>query len=390
MADRIRIMHCIRSLDIGNQGGGAEIFAINLSRELKKRGVETTLAVVLQFHTDAEKLWMERLTDEGFQVSFLSDSPQPRIATSWKEVRRLCSSQKFSIIHGHYQVGNLLACMLKIRGIIPHAIRTIHTPLEWGEGWIAWLARQTLTRWIFPSVMDLQIGVSSAIVHQVERYPGAKIFKRPIHMIPNAVNEQYLRIAKNNRLHLRPVNQGPKFVITSVGRITHLKGYQYLIQALPTVLKVLPDTELWLIGDGTDLPRLKNIASDLGVENHIHFWGQQENVGDWLQKSDLFVLPSLVEAMPTVILEAMACGVPVIASKLPGLEEIITEGRTGWLIPPKSPSYISDKIITVLLDPDLRYHTSRTSLELLEKFTLAELALDYYKIYQQLLLNRKK
>ena len=384
MVEQIQVMHCIRSLDIGSQGGGAEIFAINLSRELKKLGVNPTLAVVLQFHTETEKQWAGRLGEEGFQVFFLSDSPRPNVTQSWKEITRLCSIQRYDIVHGHYQIGNLLACLLKIRKVIPYAIRTVHTPLEWGAGWTAWLARQILTRWFFPVVMDMQIGVSSALVQQIERYPGIRIKKRPIQMIPNALSEPYLGLARKNRLQPRPLNNGPKFIITSVGRITRLKGYQYLIRAMPAILHQLPEAELWLIGDGPELPHLKRIAKKLGVNGKIRFLGQQQNVSDWLQKTDVFVLPSQVEAMPTVILEAMACGVPVIASNLPGLQDIISDGRTGWLVPPAQPQALAAKVVVALTEPDLRDSIRRASLELIEKYSINKIAVDYYEIYQQL------
>ena len=351
---------------------------------MKKLGVEATLAIVLQFHTETEKQWAERLGKEGFQVFFLSDSPRPNMVRSWKEIKRLCSIQSYDIVHGHYQIGNLLACMLKMHTVIPYAIRTVHTPLEWGTGWIAWLARQTLTRWFFPAVMDMQIGVSPVIVQQIERYPGARIYKRPIRMIPNALSEPYLELAQKNRLQPSPLNYGPKYVITSIGRITHLKGYQYLIQAMPAILELLPEAELWLVGDGPELSHLKRLAEKLGINDQIRFLGQQQNVSDWLQKTDVFVLPSLMEAMPTVILEAMACGVPVIASNLPGLQEIITDGRTGWLVTPKKSQALAEKVVVALTAPDLRNSIRGAALDTLERYSLNKIAVDYYEVYQQL------
>lgn len=203
-------------------------------------------------------------------------------------------------------------------------------------------------------------------------------------MIPNALSEPYLGLARKNRLQPRPLNNGPKFIITSVGRITRLKGYQYLIRAMPAILHQLPEAELWLIGDGPELPHLKRIAKKLGVNGKIRFLGQQQNVSDWLQKTDVFVLPSQVEAMPTVILEAMACGVPVIASNLPGLQDIISDGRTGWLVPPAQPQALAAKVVVALTEPDLRDSIRRASLELIEKYSINKIAVDYYEIYQQL------
>lgn len=381
----IRLIHFIRSLDIGNQGGGAEKFAITLSRELQNCGMEITLGVMLRFHSDVENEWAARLVKEGFQVEFLNDGPSPALFKSWKIFQNRFDNQPMDMGHGHYQVGNLLACMLKINKSLPVVVRTVHTPLEWGSGIQAWLARQTLTRFFFPLIMDEQICVNRSGVEQIRKYPGAIIGRKPITIIPNALPEEMIQYARTVAKNPRLINKGPKYLIVSIGRVTRLKGYEYLLRAIPGISKTFPSVEFWIVGDGPDLPRLEQMARDLGVSNQVVFTGQRNDIPSILEKADLFVLPSLVEALPTVILESMAYGVPVIATDLPGVREILEHDQTGWLVPPRDPARLGEQVCQALSSPPARQNIMSFAAKTVENYSIKKIAAEYLMIYQQLL-----
>ena len=126
--------------------------------------------------------------------------------------------------------------------------------------------------------------------------------------------------------------------LVSVGRLMPQKGYDILLRALALVLTAHPRAHLTLIGEGPDRAALEALAGELGLSGAVTFAGFRTNPYPYLRAGDLFVSSSRYEGLPNVILEALACGTPVVATDCPGAtRELIEDGRTGWLVPSESP-----------------------------------------------------
>ena len=121
------------------------------------------------------------------------------------------------------------------------------------------------------------------------------------------------------------------------------------------------DVDLLLIGDGPEHARLEKMAVELGVRQRVYFAGWRKNVEDFLNAMDIFVLPSDFEAMPFSIIEAMACGVPVVASDVGGISDIVEDGSTGFLVPPGDISKLTRCIRCLIFDEDMRQRFGRGS-----------------------------
>jgi glycosyltransferase involved in cell wall biosynthesis len=104
----------------------------------------------------------------------------------------------------------------------------------------------------------------------------------------------------------------------AVGRLVFVKGYDILIKSVPQLLQKYPDSQLWILGAGSAEAELKDLCNSYGLTQNVHFCGFQENPYNWLKYADLFVLSSKFEGLPNVLLEAIACGCPVIALEGPG------------------------------------------------------------------------
>lgn len=184
----------------------------------------------------------------------------------------------------------------------------------------------------------------------------------------------------------RPVNC-PKIAV--IGRLHEQKGYQYLIEAVPKILKIHPSTLFLSVGDGP----LKLELEELVLQNHVQenfiFLGHRNDIPEILSTIDILVLPSLWEGFPFVILEAMASSKPVIATNVDGTPEAVEDGKTGILVPPKDVNRLAEAIIFLLQNPDIAEEMGRAGHEKCTKyFSQERMTLKTQEIYESLI--RKK
>lgn len=159
-------------------------------------------------------------------------------------------------------------------------------------------------------------------------------------IIPNGVDI-------NNFVPLNPNCR--ENVILYVGSLIHRKGVNYLIDAFCNILSQLPDYRLVIIGDGPAAEDLKDQVQHLGIADFVDFHGfmSQEDVKFWMQRARLFVLPSVEEGLGVVLLEALACGTPIVASRVGGIVDVVTDD-VGCLVPPADVQAFSQAIVQVL------------------------------------------
>ena len=128
------------------------------------------------------------------------------------------------------------------------------------------------------------------------------------------------------------------------------KDHATLLRALPTVLAARPDFQLLLVGDGSLRPSLESLARELGIAEAVRFLGARRNVPTWLGRADLFIFSTtLQEGFGSVLLEAMAAGLPIIATDCPACREVLLEGRFGSLVPPKDAAALAQGILDHLV-----------------------------------------
>jgi glycosyltransferase involved in cell wall biosynthesis len=150
------------------------------------------------------------------------------------------------------------------------------------------------------------------------------------------------------RKELRVI-QGP--VLVTIARLTEQKGHRYLLQALPPLLETWPQLCCLFVGEGELRDQLRRLAVELAVERSCRFIGVREDIADILTAADVVVLPSLSEGFPFVLLEALAMGCPVVASRVNGVPELIENRKTGILVPARDSQALELAIREVLNDP---------------------------------------
>lgn len=134
-------------------------------------------------------------------------------------------------------------------------------------------------------------------------------------------------------------------VLLNVGRLVPQKGQVYLVEAMARVVQELPEARLLIAGDGNLMSSLTQLRDRLGLQQHVTFLGQRDDIKELLEVADLFVFPSLFEGCPNALIEAMAMGKPCVASRIAPIAEVMAEGVTGVLAPPQSSVGLADAII---------------------------------------------
>jgi glycosyltransferase involved in cell wall biosynthesis len=179
---------------------------------------------------------------------------------------------------------------------------------------------------------------------------------------------------------------GPHLQLLSVGNLIAIKGHALLLRAFARVLRDVPDCSLQIIGDGQERKKLGRLATELGIANSVHFSGRQSRdyVAEAMRRCAIFVLPSTYEGLGCVYLEAMACAKPAIGCRGQGIEEVIEHGRTGMLVAPKNEQELSDSMLTLLRDKELRQGVGKNArAKILARLTLSHHAQQLAAVYRR-------
>lgn len=178
----------------------------------------------------------------------------------------------------------------------------------------------------------------------------------------------------------------PKVKILFIGRLIYRKGLQRVVQALPKVQAMANKPfELEVVGTGTARTSLDELAEKLGVTDLIHYVGvvPYDKLEQSYQYADMFVLTSLSEGMPSVILEAMGCGLPIVASNVGGNNEIVEDGKSGYLIEGENIDMLAQRLVALINDDGLRQAMGARSRELSLQYDWDNIMGKYEELYRK-------
>lgn len=188
------------------------------------------------------------------------------------------------------------------------------------------------------------------------------------------------------RLELRM--QSGELLFGAIGRLDQQKGHSYLIEAMPQLVGRV-QAKCVIIGDGPKRAALEQLVHKRALEKWVVLLGERDDVTAWLSTLDVFVLPSLWEGLPNALLEAMALGLPVVASAVDGVPEVVEHEKTGLLVRPQDPAGLAEALRRLSTDAALRQRLGEAAKKLIaEKFTLINMIGAYQKAYSDVLSAR--
>ncbi len=215
-----------------------------------------------------------------------------------------------------------------------------------------------------------------------------KTVDKEINVIPNGVDLSKFTVNKT-KIDIRHELNIPldKTILITVGRLYPVKGVEFLIKSINLLKETHDDFKLLIIGDGSERNNLERLSEELNIKDYIEFRGRvpNEEIPLYLKASDIFVLPSLSEGFPNALLEAMASGLPVIATNIRGLDEIIEDGINGFLVNPKSPEEIANKLNHIIQDNSLSKSFSQNNKLKAKKYEWEMVIKRLNEIYEKIL-----
>jgi len=360
--------------------GGAPLHVLQLMEYMVKQGHEVGLVAA------SEPRLMEGAKTLG--VKIFSNPHFVRPIRPWEDLQALWpvlrAIRRFNpdIVHAHSTKAGYVArfaCMLLRKSVIFTA-----------HGWAFTEGRNMWKRRLLALAEQLAAKVTAKIIcvskHDRDLALRWKV-ARPdqLIVIHNGIDPQ--PFLKADGASLRQEQGLEKAtVLTFVGRLAPQKDPLTLLE----VVKKLPEAVLLLVGDGELRPLVERSIRKLGLVDKARLLGQRSDVPRILAASNIFVLSSRWEGLPYTIIEAMMAGLPVVATEVGGVPELVEDGVTGFLVPPRDPEALAEALQKLIADPELRRRMGQAGHEkALKEFTLARMLRETEKVYQEVLELKK-
>lgn len=328
--DHLRITHVVRAKPPGELGG-AESHLFDLATAQLAAG--HNVRVVLLGPAQIGRALRER-------VPTVDTDSMSMAAWLWK-LRTELRTNRPDVLHSHGYRADLIAASLRpLGGGAPRwaSVMTSHGFIRTSLG------LQILTQLNERALLwaDVVIAVSSAEARRL-----ATLLRRPVDFVPNGVArvEQVPRVQARAALNSDPA----RCAVAFVGRLSAEKRPDLFVDMAAIVAREQPGTDFLVIGTGSLLERIKQRAAAAGV--HVVCVGLVPNAASLMSAPDVLVCPSDTEGTPRTVIEAMLAGVPVVATRVGGLPDLITDGQTGFLVEPGCPASLADAVVRLLRDP---------------------------------------
>lgn len=341
---------------------GAETMCENLTYELKKQGHEVVIISIYDYHSAIT----ERLEKAGIEIRYLGKKPGLDISLIGK-IKKVLKEVRPDVVHTHRYCAQY-AVPAAILAKVKRRVHTVHNVALKENTKYA----RRLNRFFFKRCSLTPVALSELIKETiVEEY---KISDEKIPIIYNGINLSKC-VAK------KEYSTNDNLKILHIGRFSEQKNHKGLIDAFKLFREEKPNSELWLIGDGPLKEEIEEYAKENGLYSSVKFLGLQSNVYGFLHEADIFTLPSIYEGIPMTLIEAMGTGLPIVATEVGGIPNMLTNNESAILTPVDSEE-IAKAFVRLANDAELRQRLGKNALARSSEFSAQKMADKYIRLYQ--------
>lgn len=354
-----KIVICVPSLAIG----GAERFAVDLAVTINKEQHEVVVAIT---RTYVESFLKQTLEENNIRVVDLSAKDYPNML---KKQLRFLRVERPNVVHA--QIGSILHMMLACKLCkVPMRLYTVHNEaaLLYGTNKV----KKEIYKLAFSFFHFKPIAICPTVKQTLIDDMG--IPADSITVVNNGVDTY--RFTPSNRL-----KDDSTIHVISVGTLYWIKNQLMTIEAVCAIHDMGYRINLTLLGDGEDREKIEETIKNNHAENYIFTHGSKKNVEDYLKGSDIYVSASKTEGLPLSILEAMACGLPIVATNAGGTKDIVHNGENGFLVKVDDARELQDALLKIIDDKTLRMNFSQASRRIAEIWSSENCTHGYEKLY---------
>ncbi|HSU80333.1 MAG TPA: N-acetyl-alpha-D-glucosaminyl L-malate synthase BshA [Candidatus Angelobacter sp.] len=360
--------------------GGSGVVATELGKKLADKGHEVhfiTSSIPFRLDAVSRNIYFHEVEVNQYAV-FRYPPYDLTLASKMAEV---AEREKLDLLHVHYAVPHAVCAFLAKKMVGDHLkiVTTLHGTDITVLGYDPTL--KSLIRFGIEN-SDAVTAVSRDLARQTQDLIETDSPIVPIH---NFVDESVYHKREVEDLkevyHISPSDK----VIVHISNFREVKRVPDVIQAFAKINEKMP-SKLLLIGEGPEMPIISHLVKELGIEDDVLFLGKRENVAEILSISDLALLLSSKESFGLILLEAAACGVPSIGTRIGGIPEVIRDGETGYIVELGDVESVAEKAIHLLMDPNLYAEFSEAALKVARTDFLSSYIVEQYeKVYEDVL-----
>jgi len=353
--DKIKVMHLTNNIGYASS---VERLILMLAEKMDKSRFDLSIVSL----TEPERVSQTFLESARALASNTDVIPWKRSKPFARSIIKLVSlirKHNINILHTHEVRTNLVGLIAaRLTGI--KVVASVH-------GWVMdtvpylWKIYQHFDRRVITLFDHIMVG-SHFLRNEIIKLGMSSSRVTTIH---NAIDTASLDVTSSPMNFRRKYNlNSGDMLIGTVGRISKEKGHKYFLEASKMVLKDFPVAKFLIVGEGELRSELEQFAEEIGIADNVIFTGYYKNLSEVLAAIDLFVIPSLTESLPLVVLEAMAAGKPVISTDVGGIPEVVIHGKTGLLVGPRKSVEMANSITLLLKNSEVMFDLAKNGRQL--------------------------
>ena len=309
------------------------------------------------------------------------------VVTGLWRLYRLMRRERFDVVQTFSHYSNLVGPVMAWLAGVRVRVSSQRMSLKGAPPWLLRLDRLVTNSSLVGAMVAVSEGTRRFAIEQQGIDPKKLI------TIHNSIDVQRFAPVSAEKIEsLRAALKLPldALVVLTVARLHPQKGHHFLLQAVPIILQSYPQVRFLFVGEGDLRQELETTTQHSGLQDVVYFLGVRQDIAELLSLSDIFVLPSLWEGLPNSVLEAMAAETPVVATNVDGCPEVVYDGETGILVPPKNVQALAQAILSLLGNPVQRRQLGMAArTRAVREFSEEKNISTFLNLYTQLLANAR-